>query len=515
MSSRYKLDPNAKKYVNWNEFDKLVSYQCTQAEIASFFDMTIKTLKKRCLEDLGVPLSSIWDKRQLAGKMRLRKLQFSLIEKGGSGSAAMAIWLDKKMFPNENPDKPAPPENQPDPLLELKREDFREFCDTAQYPRPFDVQLEMREFCLDGVEPRMLLGSRGYGKSDYATVLGSAYKIYTDPLTTIVIVSKSRTRNAAMIEEIATALKANGVELDKQNSTCIRVKGHVGKDHSVEVITIGSSFRGRHPDLVIMDDPVTEDDVSPAMRARVKRKYDEAFKLCTNICIIGQPVHADDLYEELRPKLLKREYPHGMIPELDEDLEAMRLAGVDPNTISMSYHLKVPKDGAMIFSNLRELEAWPENSTAVAWMDPSDGGDFTAITIVTAFGQGIAAEGRCFKKAWFHCIDTELIDWLKSRNVKKLAFETNATGDHAIIQLRQAFKKGGVDIGIVKRYTTTNKHSDIVAAGSVSHMIHLSKDSDSNYTKQVEKYELKAKNDDAPDSLARCLKWIGYIKGKK
>src|SRR5690606_30865887 len=148
------------------------------------------------------------------------------------------------------------------------------------------------------------LGARGYGKTDYITILGVAYDIYLNPLeSTTLIISKSKTRNTAIIEEIGHALKANGVELDKQNSSCIRTRDLIGKDHSCEAITIKTSFRGRHPGRIIMDDPVTEEDVSDAMRILVKRKYDEAYKLCHDICVIGQPAHAYDLYSELRPIL--------------------------------------------------------------------------------------------------------------------------------------------------------------------------------------------------------------------
>jgi hypothetical protein len=42
----------------------------------------------------------------------------------------------------------------------------------------------------------------------------------------------------------------------------------------------------------------------------------------------------------------------------------------------------------------------------------------------------------------------------------------------------------------------------------------LSKESDTTYTNQVVQYEYKATNDDAPDSLATGLEWIGLIKGK-
>jgi hypothetical protein len=45
-------------------------------------------------------------------------------------------------------------------------------------------------------------------------------------------------------------------------------------------------------------------------------------------------------------------------------------------------------------------------------------------------------------------------------------------------------------------------------------LIHLSKESDSQYLDQVVQYEYKAKHDDAPDSLASCLQWIGLIRGK-
>jgi hypothetical protein len=30
--------------INWDEFDKLVAYQCTQQEIADFFDVDIRGL---------------------------------------------------------------------------------------------------------------------------------------------------------------------------------------------------------------------------------------------------------------------------------------------------------------------------------------------------------------------------------------------------------------------------------------------------------------------------------------
>lgn len=399
-----------------------------------------------------------------------------------------------------------------------EKKSFVDFVITAGYPRPYPKQLEMCSFGFDETEPRMLMGARGYGKTDYVTVLGTAYDIYINGVeTSNLIISKSRNRNAAIVQEIANALEANGVRLDKNNSTCVRVEGMVGKDHSVEAITIKTSFRGRHPKRILMDDPVTEEDVSPATRELVKRKYDEAYKLCKNICIIGQPAHQFDLYAELKSALKVMEVPHGLIPELDADLEAMEIAGVDPRSIQMSYKLTVPKDGATPFDEIRFIDQFPQARNSVAFIDPaSEGKDYTAISIVTGYMQGVAVVGFNWRKSWNHSLE-EMIPYLKKFNVRKLCFETNSLGDQPIEILRNVFRKEiiGWDIGVVGRKSNNNKHSRILAAGTFAHMIHLSKESGKSYTDHVVKYEYKAPFDDAPDSMATCLEWMGMIRGKE
>ena len=497
--------------INWDEFDKLVSYQCTQVEIASFFDISVDTLERACENDRGVKLAEIWDKRKFSGKVRLRKVQFEIAESKGTGAATMAIFLGKVIL-NQN-DKPF----DPPPVIPLVNQkpakvSFEEFCEKAGYPKPFEKQNEMRAFGLEESVPRLLLGSRGYGKTDYVTILGVAYDVYLhETNTSNLIISKSKTRNSAMLAEIAMALKANGVELEKENSSCIRIAGLVGKDHSVEVLTIKSTFRGRHPKRILMDDPVTEEDISEAMRILVKRKYDEALKLCKDVCIIGQPAHAFDLYSELRPTLKRLEVPHGTIPELDHDLTAMRLAGVDQNSIEMSYHLRIPENGSSIFANIKYIDSFPTGDS-VAFIDPSDGGDFTAISVIKGYMNGVAVQGYAWKKAWYHCID-DLVDVMTKLNVKRICFETNSTGRQPIQQLQKILATQG--IGVIGKHSDTNKHSTIMSAGSFSHMIHLSKSSDRAFIDQVIKYEYKSKHDDCPDSMARGLEWLGLLKGKK
>ncbi len=395
---------------------------------------------------------------------------------------------------------------------------FKEFCETAGYFIPYDEQEAMRSFAMDEAIVRLLLGARGYGKTDYCTIMGVAYSLYLTwfhkrdlDLDTNLIITKSKARNTAIMNEISTALEKNGVPLDKANASTIRLAGLIGQDHSAEAITIKTSMRGRHPKRIVMDDPVTDEDVSQAMRDVVKRRYDEAYKLCQNIVIIGQPAHFDDLYAQLRNVIKTKEVPHGTIPELDADLDAMVLAGVDRVSIEMSYHLRIPADGASIFSNIKFIDSFLPGDS-VAFIDPSDGGDYTAISIFKGYMSGVAVKGHAWKKAWYHCMD-ELVAVLKASGVRRICFETNSTGQQPIDQLRQVL--GPLGIGVVGVHSDTNKHATILQAGSFAHLIHLSKDSDKVYTDQVIKYELKAKNDDAPDSLARGLVWLGLITGKK
>jgi len=395
------------------------------------------------------------------------------------------------------------------------KKSFTQFCVDAGYPAPYPKQIEMMDFAIGGglADPRLLLGARNYGKTDYITISGIAYKIYLKGADySSMIIPKTKERASALIQEIGKALEANGIELEKFNSSCVRVKGRIGKDHSCAARSLKSSMRGPHPDEIIMDDPVTEEDVSQATRDLVQRKYNEILKLTKNVCIIGQPAHAQDIYAKLRSLVKKMEVPWGTIPELDHDLEAQRLAGVDEKSIQASYHLKIISDGSMPFEKINYLDHYPAGDS-VAWLDPSHKGkDFSALTIMRQHFQGMAVQGHAAKRAWNHWLD-DLVPILIKNRVKRLCVETNGLGDQPVIMLRQLLKGHG--IGVVGMDNTDNKHARIMAAGAYAHLIHLSKDSDRAYTDQVIQYEYAAEPDDAPDSLASCLKWLGLIRGKQ
>lgn len=498
---------------------ELASEGSTIIDIADFFGVDRQLIHARFHTEI------------VKGKNILRQsLRRAQIVTAKQGNPTMLIWLGKQYLGQSDAtideyliEAIKTAGLTKDDLLELiknkdqlsltkPKKSFEEFCEAAHYPVPYPKQIEMMQFATDETATRLLLGSRGYGKTDYAVIMGIAYQIYLNPeLETNLIITKSKERNASMLREIQAACMKNGVVFDRANATHLRARGLHGKDHSVSAVTIKTvTLRGRHPKRTIMDDPVTEDDVSEATRNHVDRVYNEVMKLCQNVLIIGQPAHQYDLYARLRGIVKTMEVPHGTIPELDHDLDAQRLAGVDQASISASYHLKILTQGTSPFNDVKFIDRFPIGDSAVAFIDPSEGGDYTAMTILKAYMEGVAAVGFVYKKAWNHCLD-DMLPHLKKFNVKKLAFETNCTGQQPLDLLRSLFPM----IGVVGRHANNNKHSRIMAAGNFAHLIHLSKESDKLYLDHVTKYEYKSKYDDAPDSLASCLEWVGLIRGKR
>lgn len=395
-------------------------------------------------------------------------------------------------------------------FTEKPKRSFHEFCAKAGYPAPFDKQVAMREFAFGSEDAGLLLGSRGYGKTDYVTLLGTAYDLYLRPLeSTTLIITKSKDRNAAILAAIADACRKNGMDFEVENTTRLRAVGTLGKEDSVAAVPIKTKgLRGRHPERIIMDDPVTEDDTSEATRNHARKILNEAMKLTKTVILIGQPAHQYDLYADVRGSIRTMEVAFGSIPELDHDLDAQRLAGVTEASISASYFLKVLSEGTTPFDAVKYIPKMIDGP-AVAMIDPSEGGDYTAVTILKGYMAGIAVEGYVWKKAWHHCLEDMAVVFRKL-NVQRLAFETNCTGTMPIELLRKTFP----GMGVVGRHSNTNKYSRIMAAGAFAHQIHLSKESGKLYLDHVVKYEYKSKFDDAPDSLAMAMEWVGLSRGK-
>lgn len=81
-----------RKEIDTEQFKKLCGLQCTEEEIAGFFDVSVDTIERYCKRTFNLTFAEAFKKHSAAGKISLRRMQFKLAEK----SAAMGIWLGKQ-----------------------------------------------------------------------------------------------------------------------------------------------------------------------------------------------------------------------------------------------------------------------------------------------------------------------------------------------------------------------------------------------------------------------------------
>lgn len=395
---------------------------------------------------------------------------------------------------------------------------FYDFCLKAHYPPPFQLQEEMKDFAIYGEGIRLLLGSRGYGKTDYITILGIAFDVYQHPQREWLIITKEADRGREIVAEIRQVLTNFGVKFKNRAKTKVRLKDKLGKESNVTCLSIGSkAIRGRHPHKIAMEDPVTPDDESIAERRKVTRTYNELIKLTQDIIVIGQPVNRADLYAELRGSVETLEIPYGSIPDLDPDLEVLRMANADENDIQKSYFLKIPDDEKLKFEEMTLTRNMKKPT--VCFIDPShQGRDYTAIVFGSVWGHKIYTAGFVFRKAWDDCED-EILELCKVFKCKRLWFETNGVGKSPIKILRGMLKTIGC--GVTESYTDTNKHKRIMAYATYlnDYMYYEASEIPSKYLQankkylaQVKNYEYNSENDDAPDASALLVEKLGFIK---
>lgn len=397
--------------------------------------------------------------------------------------------------------------------VQNKKINYLGFVGGSGYPSPYPKQIEMFNFAFNNSVPRMILGARGYGKTDYITILGLAYEIYLDPNYTAILITKESERGKELVAEIKEILTRFGVRFKNKAKKKIVVEGCNGKEPNLIALTIRSKgLRGRHPTIVIMDDPITPEDDSQAERLRAKKCYEELLKLTQNLLIIGQPVHKLDLYQELRTKILTICVIYGDIPQLDKDLNALRASGVSEASISASYYLKILDDNSLPLASIKEVDYCARRN--FAWIDPSHkGGDYTAIAIGGRNAGEFIIAGFAFKKAWYDCVEEfkYLFDGL---NVIGACIETNGLGELPLRELRK--------IGLpCEGYNSTEpKHERIINMATFCDDLRLFRvdggirsdiiEANQIFIEQTKNYEYNAEHDDAPDA---CAGLINYVRG--
>jgi hypothetical protein len=80
-----------RKEIDSKEFEKLCALQCTQEEIAGFFDCDTDTIQNWCKRTYKKGFSEVFKQKRSLGAISLRRKQWQMADH----SAAMAIFLGK------------------------------------------------------------------------------------------------------------------------------------------------------------------------------------------------------------------------------------------------------------------------------------------------------------------------------------------------------------------------------------------------------------------------------------
>jgi len=83
----------AEKKINWEEFDKLCSFQCTLQEIAAWFNCSVDGIEKKCKKEKGMKFSDYYKEKRKIGLISLRRKQMQVAL---AGNVTMLIFLGKQ-----------------------------------------------------------------------------------------------------------------------------------------------------------------------------------------------------------------------------------------------------------------------------------------------------------------------------------------------------------------------------------------------------------------------------------
>ncbi len=79
--------------IDWQQFDKLCSIQCSQREIASWFDCSVDTIDRAVKRVHGMNFAEYFEQKRGKGKIALRRKQY---ETALGGNTTLLIWLGKQ-----------------------------------------------------------------------------------------------------------------------------------------------------------------------------------------------------------------------------------------------------------------------------------------------------------------------------------------------------------------------------------------------------------------------------------
>ena len=102
--------------IDKSQFEKLCSIQCTENEIAGYFNCSVDTIERWCRREYKEGFADIYSKKRGIGKISLRRAQFRMAET----NPTMAIWLGKQYLGQAERQEIAVSVNDDDTIREME-----------------------------------------------------------------------------------------------------------------------------------------------------------------------------------------------------------------------------------------------------------------------------------------------------------------------------------------------------------------------------------------------------------
>lgn len=369
----------------------------------------------------------------------------------------------------------------------------------------------------------ILLGNGDYTlqahRGSYKTTAVSvaiAILMLTNPNSAILFMRKTDTDVSEIIAQVrkmllgtifqglAYAIYGKKIVLtkDSQNEIDTNLRTNARGTSQLLGIGVNGSLTGKHYDIVFTDDIINvKDRVSRAERDHTKLIYQELQNVRNRggrIINAGTPWHKDDAFS-IMPPAKKYDYRQtGLINA--EQIESIR-ASMSPSLFAANYELRHIADDNMMFISPQTGADRSNAEQGICHVDAAYGGDdYTAFTICARKGGKFYIYGRLWHKHIDDVTD-EIQGLIRAFNAGRIYCEDNGDKGYLGKELRRKGERVRV------YHESMNKHLKICsylksAWGDVAFV----DGTDEEYISQICDYTENAEHDDAPDSLACCIR---------
>lgn len=213
------------------------------------------------------------------------------------------------------------------------------------------------------------------------------------------------------------------------------------------------------------------------------------------------------------------------LPEYAQDPTALEQAEADKRYSVDHYNWKwlgrpYPAGEIEPFKNINKVTEFKSSGKVWAFLDPAfiGGKDTTALSICSLLGDDIYIYGICYIGNWHNSMNS-IIEQLHNFNVDYFYYENNSIGDlpsdlfynrGVIATPYNNSPSKGSKMGRIANITPLLKNLQfVVSAEDEQNKIYIKQILNYNTDKTMKNYSGNNYKDDAPDSLASCLKQMG------